>query len=403
MSTRETRAVATTEAVTFVPFGRDTWRDPFPLYARLREEDPVHRTPHGYWVLSRFQQVWDAARDTATFSSAQGLTFTNEVAELGLAPTIVMMDPPDHTRYRRLVNRGFTPRHVDELEPELRRFVADRVARLRDAGSGDFVAEVGAPTPNWVVAAYLGVPEDERAQFGRWTGEIVSAGAGGHPMGAANALAELYGYFTELVERRRRAPGDDLVSILVRADDEGAGIGLEGILGYAFVMIAGGNDTTTGLLAGAVELLTRHAEQRARLLDDPALVPNAVEELLRLTSPVQGLCRVATRDVEIGGRRIAEGDRVLLLYASANRDPREFGDDVDDLDVRRRIERMLTFSTGAHFCLGAAAARLQGRVVLEELLRQCPDFAVDADAGTFADGAFTRRYASLPFVADARA
>jgi hypothetical protein len=395
--------VTTTDAVAFVPFGRESWRDPFPLYARLREEDPVHRAPGGYWVLSRFAHVWDAARDTTTFSSAQGLTFTNEVAELGLAPTIVMMDPPDHTRYRRLVNRGFTPRHVEELEPDLRRFVAARLAALREAGSGDFVAALGAPTPNWVVAAYLGVPESERSQFGRWTAEIVSAGAGGHPMGAANALAELYGYFTELVERRRRAPGDDLVSILVRADDEGAGIGLEGILGYAFVMIAGGNDTTTGLLAGAVDLLTRHPDQRARLLDDPGLVPGAVEELLRLTSPVQGLCRVATADAEVDGQRVAEGDRVLLLYASANRDPAEFGTDADTLDVGRHIERMLTFSTGAHFCLGAAAARLQGRVVLEELLRACPCFAADGDAGTFADGAFTRRYASLPFVADARA
>lgn len=385
--------------VTFRPFGRDTWRAPFPVYARLRDEDPVHRTPAGYWVLSRFADVWDAARDTATFSSARGLTFTNEVEALGLAPTIVMMDPPDHTRYRRLVNRGFTPRHVEELEPDLRRFVAERVAQLCEAGAGDFLAAVGAPTPNWVVAAYLGVPEDERAQFGRWTGDIVAAGAKGHPMGAANALAELYGYFTELVERRRRAPGDDLVSILVRADDEGAGIGLEGILGYAFVMIAGGNDTTTGLLAGAADLLTRHPDQRARLLDDPSLVPNAVEELLRLTSPVQGLCRVATRDVDVGGHVLAEGERVLLLYASANRDPREFGDDADVVDVGRRIDRMLTFSTGAHFCLGAAAARLQGRVVIEELLRQCPDFAVDGDAGTFADGAFTRRYASLPFAA----
>jgi cytochrome P450 len=151
------------------------------------------------------------------------------------------------------------------------------------------------------------------------------------------------------------------------------------------------------LLAGAAELLTAYPDQRRRLVADRGLVPNAVEECLRLTSPVQGLCRVATRDVEVDGRAIAAGDRVLLCYGAANRDPREFGPDAEDLDVGRPVSRMLAFSSGAHFCLGAAAARLQGRVVLQELLRHCPDFVVDAEAGTFAAGAFTRRYESLPF------
>ena len=401
LGTRGVAMVASADPVQFEPFGRETWRDPYGLYARLREEDPVHLSPRGVWVLSRFGDVWAAARDTATFSSAQGLTFRNEVEELGLAPTIVMMDPPDHTRYRRLVNRGFTPRHVEELEPRLRRFVAERIAQVRAAGSGDFIADIAAPPPNWVVADYLGIPEEDRGLFGRWTHEIVSAGADGNGPGAGEALVEMYGYFTELVERRRREPGDDLVSILLEADDSGAGIGLEGILGYAFVMITGGNDTTIGLLGGAAEALTARPDQRARLLSDPSLLPGAVEELLRLTSPVQGLCRVATHDVEVGGRTIPEGGRVLLCYGSANRDPEEFGPDADDLAVDREFSRMLTFSSGAHFCLGSAAARLQGRVVLEELLRQCPDFAVDAEAGEFAEGAFTRRYERLPFVAEA--
>ena len=383
----------------YEPFGRATWRDPYPLYARLRDEDPVHRSPRGFWVLSRFEDVWEAARDTDTFSSAQGLTFRNEVEELGLAPTLVMMDPPDHTRYRRLVNRGFTPRRVTELEPELRSYVYDRVRRLRADGSGDFVSTVAAPTPNWVVSAYLGVPEADRDLFGRWTAQIVQAGSTGHGDGAREALIELYGYFSELIDRRRREPGDDLVSILVRADDEGADIGLEGILGYAFVMIAGGNDTATGLLAGTAELLSAAPDQRARLFEDRGLVVGAVEELLRLTSPVQGLCRVVRREVVVDGRAMGPGERVLLLYGSANRDPREFGEDAEVLDVGRTFNRMLTFSIGPHFCLGAAAARLQGRVVIEALLEECPDFVVDADAGSFADGAFTRRYEHLPFAA----
>lgn len=386
------------------PFDRDTWRDPWPLYAWLRDHEPVHRAPGGWWVLSRFADVWDAVRDTATFSSASGLTFRNEREELGLAPTIVMMDPPDHTQYRRLVNRGFTPRHVIELEPALRAYVKERVDELAVAGGGDFVSALARPVPSWVVAHYLGVPHDDRARFDEWTHAIVSNGFDGDGMaGAAGALVGIYSYFTELVERRRAegAAGDDLVSILLRADADGAGIGLEGILGYAFVMIAGGNDTATGLLAGAAELLAAHPDQRRLLVEDPSRIANAVEELLRMTSPVQGLCRVATRDVDVRGVHVAAGDRVFLCYGAANRDPREFGPTAELLDVTRSIDRLLTFAAGAHYCLGAAAARLQGRVVVEELLARCPNFTVDADAGVFAGGAFTRRYESLPFLAAA--
>lgn len=383
--------------VVYEPFGKATWRDPFTLYRQLRSSDPVHRSPRGVWVLTRFDDVWRAARDTATFSSASGLTFTNEREHLGIAPTIVMMDPPDHTRYRRLVNRGFTPRSVTELEPDVRAFVRDRLAGLCDAGGGDFVGAVARPLPSWVVAHYLGVPETDRHRFEGWTQAIVQANAHGSPFDAGDALGELYAYFTALVERRREEPGDDIVSVLLEADAEGAGIGVEGVLGYAFVMIAGGNDTTTGLLGGAADLLTAHPSQRARLLRDPDLIPNAVEELLRLTSPVQGLCRVTTADAVVGDTHIAAGERVLLCYGAANRDPAEFGPDAEDCDVGRSIERLLTFSSGAHYCLGAAAARLQGRVVLEELLRMCPDFTVDTTAAEFADGAFVRRYETLPF------
>jgi len=162
-------------------------------------------------------------------------------------------------------------------------------------------------------------------------------------------------------------------------------------------MVTGGNDTATGLLGGAAELLTANPEQRARLRDDPSTIPNAVEECLRLTSPVQGLCRVTTRNVTVNGVDLPVGTRVLLCYGAANRDPREFGATAEEMDVARPIPRLMTFSSGPHFCLGAAAARLQGRVVIEELLARCPDFQVDADAGVFADGAFTRRYDTLPF------
>ncbi len=391
----------------YVPRGGDLWRDPFPAYARLRDEDPVHYVEWGdFWVLSRFGHVFDAARDTATYSSAQGLTFQSgerEALDLGADP-IVMMDPPEHTRFRRLVSRGFTPRKVSELEPRIRAFVVERIDRLRQAGSGDIVVELFKPLPSMVVAHYLGVPHEDRHRFDQWTDAIVAANASGDFADVAGAAGDLVGYFAELIEHRRAEPGDDMVSALLAADlpDETE---MLHILGFAFTMVTGGNDTTTGLLSGAAELLTRHRDQRRLLLDDPGLLPGAVDELLRLTAPVQNLARTTTRPVLIEAPdlgdpvEIPEGTKVLLVYASANRDPREFGPTAEALDVARSIPRMMSFGYGAHHCLGAAAARLQARVTLEELLARCPDFTVDGAAGEFAPGAFVRRYQSLPFSA----
>lgn len=356
----------------------------------------MHRSSRGFWVLSRFEDVHRVSCDPARFSSAQGLTFTNETELLPLAPTIVMMDPPEHTRYRRLVNRGFSPPRVSELEPELRRYVRRLVEELVGSGGGDLASGIASEVPAWLVARYLGVPEEDRPRFRTWTGAIVQANAGAAEGSALEALGDLYRYFVNLVEYRRVHRGGDLVSSLLAADEGGEGIGLEGILGYAFVLIAGGNDTTAGLLTGSAELLSASPDQRRDLVADRSLLPGAVDELLRLTSPVQGLCRVTTTEVEVRGQVLGPGERVLLCYGAANRDPREFGPDAENLDVRRRARRHLAFSSGPHHCLGAAAARLIGRVVVDELLRRCPEFEVDAAAGTFAPGPMTRRYDHLP-------
>jgi cytochrome P450 len=377
------------------------------MYRALRDHDPVHHARRddggGYWVLSRFADVFAAARDTATFSSAQGLTFVaDERRKAGLegfAP-LVMLDPPAHTAFRRLVARGFTPRHVAAIEPDVRAFVVERVERLRQITVGDVVAELAGPLPSFVVAHYLGVPAADRARFDGWTEAIVAANALGDPTGASAAVADLAGYFGELADHRRRHPGDDAVSELVQAGDA-AGVSTLDVIGFAFTMVTGGNDTTTGLLGGALELLAAAPDQRAHLVANPGALPDAVAELLRLTSPVQGLARTATHDVTVHDTTIPAGDKVLLLYGAANRDPRQFGPGAEELDVRRRPDRILSFGSGAHFCLGAAAARLMGRVALEELLARCPRYAVDAVAGRFAPGNFVRRYEALPFVADA--
>ena len=385
-----------------------TWADPWPMYADLRDHDPVHHVvPDNpvadYWVLSRHADIWSAARDHETFSSAAGLTVNyGELELIGLAdnPPMVMQDPPAHTEFRKLVARGFTPRQVESVEPTVREFVVERIERLRAAGGGDIVAELFKPLPSMVVAHYLGVPEADRARFDRWTDAIVAATADGPAgvAGAGDAVMEMMGYFTELIERRRADPGDDTVSHLVAAGmgADGDVAGLLSILAFTFTMVTGGNDTTTGLLGGAVQLLHRNPDQRALLAADPELIPDAVEEFLRLTSPVQGLARTATRDVTLHGRTIPAGRKVLLLYGSANRDERQYGADAAELDVRRRPRNILTFSHGAHHCLGAAAARMQARVALTELLTRCRDIEVDEAGIVWAGGSYVRRPLSVP-------
>ena len=377
------------------------------MYAALRDHDPVHHVvpdnpDHDYWVLSRHDDVWAAARDYETFSSAQGLTVNyGELELLGLQnnPPMVMQDPPAHTEFRKLVARGFTPRQVEAVEPAVREFVVERIERLRAAGGGDIVAELFKPLPSMVVAHYLGVPEADRAQFDGWTEAIVAASTEpGGLLSATQALLGMTGYFTEIINRRRKDPGDDVVSHLVAA-----GVGADGdisgtlsVLAFTFTMVTGGNDTTTGLLGGAVQLLHRHPDQRRLLIDDPDRIPGAVEEFLRLTSPVQGLARTTTRDVTLHDTAIPAGRKVLLLYASANRDERAYGPDAGNLDVTRQPRNILTFSHGAHHCLGAAAARMQSRVALTELLTRCPDIEVDETGILWAGGNYVRRPLSVP-------
>lgn len=379
------------------------------MYAALRDHDPVHHVipedpSDDYWVLSRHGDVWAAARDHQTFSSAQGLTINyGELELIGLAdnPPMVMQDPPAHTEFRKLVSRGFTPRQVDAVEPKVRAFVVERLDRLCTEGGGDIVAELFKPLPSMVVAHYLGVPDADRAQFDGWTEAIVAASTSGPAgvAGAGDAVLAMMAYFTELIERRRRDPADDTVSHLVAAGlgADGDVAGLLSILAFTFTMVTGGNDTTTGLLGGAVQLLQHRPDQRRMLVEDPGLIPDAVEEFLRLTSPVQGLARTTTRDVTIDGVAVPADRKVLLLYGSANRDERQYGPDAGGLDITRRPRNILTFSHGAHHCLGAAAARMQSRVALTELLARCPEFAVD-DAGiTWAGGGYVRRPTSVPF------
>src|SRR6516164_2680054 len=390
----------------------DTWPNPWPMYRALRDHDPVHhvvpdgRPDRDYYVLSRHADVWAAARDHETFSSAQGLTVNyGELDLIGLRdnPPFVMQDPAVHTEFRKQVSRGFTPRQVEAVEPKVREFVVGRIEGLRAKGGGDIVTELFKPLPSMVVAHYLGVPEKDWTQFDGWTQAIVAAntaegGVAGALETVGDAVGSMMAYFTRLIERRRTEPEDDTISHLVAA-----GVGADGdisgtlsILAFTFTMVTGGNDTVTGMLGASMPILHQWPDQRELLVDNPGLIPDAVEELLRLTSPAQGLARTVTRDVTIGDTTVPAGRRVLLLYGSANRDERQYGSNAGELDVTRCPRNILTFSHGAHHCLGAAAARMQSRVALTELLDRCPEFGVDESAIVWSGGSYVRRPLSVP-------
>jgi len=306
---------------------------------------------------------------------------------------MVMTDPPVHTDFRKLVSRGFTPRQVESVEPVVAEFVIERLERLRSDGGGDIVRDLFKPLPSMVVAHYLGVPREDWGRFDGWTDAIVAANAQDPSAAPANATAELMGYFAELIEWRRAHPEDDTVSHLVAAGQGDDPDGILRILALTFTMVAGGNDTTTGLLGGSIPLLEQRPDQRALAVHD---LPAAVEELLRLTSPVQGLARTTTRDVEIDGVTIPAGRKVLMAYGAANRDDRAFGSTAEELDVSRNPRHILTFSHGAHHCLGAAAARMVGRVALREFLTRIPEFEVEHDGIAWAPGNYVRRPLSVP-------
>ncbi len=376
--------------------------DPYPGYRHLRDDDPVHHHDDPpFWALSRFADIWDAVREPSVFSSAQGLTFyPDEIAQLGLAPTIVMLDPPRHGELRRLIARGFTSRRVVELEPMIREFVRERLGVLREKGSdADVHVDFASPIPTFVLAHLLGVPATDRTLFDPWVAALThvqSSGFSLESVGATDAVAEMFGYFNELIVARRAKPGDDLISALIAAEVDGETLTDWDILGFCFVMVAGGNDTTGALISHAVMLLDAYPDQRARIAAEPNLIPNALLEFLRLEGSVQGLARTTLAPVRINGVEIPEGEKVMMLYGSANRDEREFGPTADQLDITRNIPRHLAFSSGPHFCVGSHLARLQARVALEELYAAQPEIGVDLSRAQRLQSPFTRGWTQLP-------
>ena len=397
---------AAVEHVDYDPLDAAFLADPYDTYRALRDHDPVHRHEDPpFYALSRFEDVWAAVRDPETFSSAQGLTFYGgEIETLGLAPTIVMLDPPRQTELRRLISHGFTPRRVAALEDDLRRFVRQRIVLMEAMASEgapiDLHRDFSAPIPTYALANLLGVPPADRGRLGPWVKALTTLQDSGFDtasmLRAPDAVAEMFAYFTDLVAARRSDPGDDLLSALVAAEVDGERLTDWDILGFCFVMVAGGNDTTANLISHGVMLLDTDHAQREQLREDLSLVPNAVMEFLRLEGSVQGLARTTTAATVVHGVEIPKGSKVMLYYASANRDEREFGPTADRLDIRREMPRHLGFASGPHFCIGNHLAKLQARVAFEELLTRQPGIGVDVTAGERVRAPFTRGWVSLP-------
>lgn len=397
--------------VYYDPYDAAIDADPHPVWKRLRDEAPVYyNEQHDFWALSRYDDVLAGLLDWETFSSARGITIEmidtdpardTAVAVDGIRPMVIMMDPPGHDRLRKLMSRTFTPRRVGLLEDRVRELCAEALDPHRDGSTFDFMETCGSRIPGMIIGALMGVPVEDQDTVRAWIDICMEYQDGPMDDRKMHAFVDVDRYMVELVEARRRQPGDDLVSDLLASEIELAGGGRsqltnEEVLGFAQLLLFAGNETTARLIGWTMMLLARFPDQRRLLVEDPSLVPNAIEELLRYEapSPIQG--RFVTRDVEFHGITIPANSRIALLNASADRDERYFADP-DVLDVRRAIDRHLAFGYGAHFCMGAALARIEGRLVLEETLQRFPEWDVDEDAMRLVRTSTVRGPSYLPF------
>jgi len=386
------------------PFDHRLHVDPYDTWRRLRDERPVyHNRDLGFYGLSRFEDVLEASLDHVTFSSAHGVTLDAMLADpLPDPKPMIMMDPPDHTSMRRMVNRTFTPRRMNALAGRVTELCAGYLDPFVGTSGFDYVRDFSMKLPVMVISSLLGFPEEDHDQLRIWSDAQIHRDEGATELSAEGQAAGLQqlDYYAEQIRRRRAHPRDDVVSDLLAAtfvDHDGTTRHLddgEMVMFIALISIAG-NETVARLLGWGGLVLARHPDQRAKLVNDPSLLGGAVEELLRYEapSPVQG--RFTTKDIELHGTVIPAGSRVALLTGSAGRDEREYADP-DRFDVTRRTERHLSFGHAAHFCLGAALARLEGRIGLQETLRRFPTWTVDEDAVEFVHTNSVRGPASLP-------
>ncbi len=393
-----------TKTVEFDPFSRDFFDDPYDTYADLREHAPCYYSEqYDFYALSRFDDVVTAHRDFETFTSTHGQTYeqlsSGEPSDMG---SIISMDPPEHTRYRKLVSRSFTPRSIGNYEALVRKIISGYLDPLMGRRQFDILEEFAAPFPVEIISTILGVPAEDRQQIRHWTDEMLhrEEGSAMGSQAAAEAGMAQGMYLFQLSQQKRAEPANDMLTALIEAEvetNDGSMTHLDDaeIAGFGTLLAAAGSETVTKLVGNAVVLFHRHPDQWAKVLDDPPVIGNAVEEILRYWAPSQYQGRYSTVDSVWHGVTIPKHKPVFLITGAANRDPRRY-DDPDKFDITRDPGLAVGLGHGLHVCLGAALARLESRVAIEEIARRWPAFEVNEEGLRRVQMSNVAGYSSVP-------
>ena len=383
----------------FNPFAWDLHEDPYPTYRRLRDEAPLyHNDRLGFWALSRYDDVLAGFKDSEHLSNADGVSLERSShAHPSETASFLAMDPPRHDRMRGLVVRGFTPKRVADLAPRVRTIATAHIDGFVARGRCDFIQDFAARLPMDVISELLGVAVEDRDRLRHWADTLLHRedGVTQVPPAGLQAGASIATYFRDLVGVRRRQPGTDLTSALLAAELDGQRLSDREVVSVFFLMIIAGNETTTKLLGNALYWLWRNPGARAAVRRDPTLVPGWIDETLRYDGSTQMLARTVRGQLSFHGHTLRDGERLLLLIGSANRDERAF-EDPDLFDVRRDASAHVAFGKGTHFCLGASLARLEARIALEEVQARLPDFEIDAPGLARVHSVNVRGFSSMP-------
>jgi len=389
----------------FNPMDPEFLADPYPTYHRLRAEDPVHQSPLGFWVLTRYDDVSAVLRDPRfikePLAALVAARFGAEVPR-GVGLSMLDRDPPDHTRLRGLVIKAFTPRVVDGLRSRIQQIVDELITRVQAAGSMDVIEEFAYPIPVNVICEMLGVPLADHERFKGWSLDIARGldsiwlpPDSEVPRRSAASRHAINDYFRGLIAQRRASPRGDLLSALIAAEEAGDKLNEEELLATCILLLIAGHETTVNLIGNGVLALLRNPGELERLRATPGLITNAVEELLRYDGPVQRTARVASAPATIGGRTIAKGEMVMPFIGAADRDPSQFPDP-DRLDLTRADNRHIAFGWGIHFCLGAPLARVEGQIAIDALVRRLPRLELMTDAPEYRQSLTLRGLKTLP-------
>ena len=361
-------------------------------YRAMRDDHPLYRDPDGgFYALSRFADVRAAASDWESYSNV------GKQQSPHVKPTMNSLDPPRHSQIRALISRGFTPRRVGDLEPFVRGIARELLVPIVASGSGDAIHDYAALLPSIVMGRLIGLSDDMVPVCRELTDRFMKQ-IGAHTIDGP--AVQSYEIFQDLIDRRTDEPRDDLMSALIAAEVDGERLTNDELLGFGWLLLVGGNDTTTNLIGNTIELLWSHPDQRGILLDDPALIGDAIDEVLRIASPTNSSPRITTRDVETPHGVIPEGSRVLLMWRAANLDEREFVDP-ERFDVRRRPARQIALGHGPHYCMGASLTKLEARIAVEEWLAAMPDYELTDVPRHFTSSLFYG-WEALPVRASAR-